>query len=169
MTYFRHSSCEKNVAPVTLLSVTFKTLTNKLCFCWPSEIAESERFKIKTEFRDRLLSLYEFRQMFVTVNFHFRNHFNKWETRNADKILDRNPEGKRYWFVEFNSDLQGLHGKFDRRSAGQKMSCFYGTRKFSIVFMEFRHWNLHWTTLIQFNSSHPVYLRSLLTLFSHLG
>jgi hypothetical protein len=45
---------------------------------------------------------------------------------------------------------------------------FYGPRRFVTVFTRALHWSLSWARSIQFIPSHPIYLRSILTLFTHL-
>jgi hypothetical protein len=50
-----------------------------------------------------------------------------------------------------------------------KKSCFlYGTRRFIAMFTKARHWTLSWASWIQFASSIPISLRSILMLSSHL-
>jgi hypothetical protein len=67
------------------------------------------------------------------------------------------------------SMVQNISWKSDCHSAYQKTSCFlYGTRRFITVFTKTRHWILSWTKRIQFASSIPISLRSILMLFSHL-
>jgi hypothetical protein len=45
---------------------------------------------------------------------------------------------------------------------------FYGTRRFIIVFTRALHWSLFWARSIQPTPSHPVSLRSILILSTHL-
>jgi hypothetical protein len=45
---------------------------------------------------------------------------------------------------------------------------FYGTRRFNTVFTRALHWSLSWVISIQFTPSHPVFLRSILILSTHL-
>jgi hypothetical protein len=45
---------------------------------------------------------------------------------------------------------------------------FYGTRKFITVFARALHWSLSWARLIQYIPPHPISLRSILILSSHL-
>jgi hypothetical protein len=45
---------------------------------------------------------------------------------------------------------------------------FYRTRKFITVFTRARHWSLFWARSIQFIQSHPISLRSILILSTHL-
>jgi hypothetical protein len=68
-----------------------------------------------------------------------------------------------------HSIVQNIIWKADCHSACQKISCFlYGTRMFITVFTKFRHWTRSWASQIQFASSIPVSLRSILMLSSHL-
>jgi hypothetical protein len=45
---------------------------------------------------------------------------------------------------------------------------FYGTRRFNTVFTRALHWSLSWAILIQSTPSHPMSLRSILILSTHL-
>jgi hypothetical protein len=54
------------------------------------------------------------------------------------------------------------------RSLFKKFTAFYGTPSFITVFTRTRHWSLSWATWIQFTPSHPIYLRSILILSSHV-
>jgi hypothetical protein len=46
---------------------------------------------------------------------------------------------------------------------------FYGTRRFITVFTKALHWSLSWARSIQCIPSHPIFLRSILILFTHLS
>jgi hypothetical protein len=50
----------------------------------------------------------------------------------------------------------------------QKCFACYGTQKFATVFVRDRHWSLFWASFIQPISSHPVSLRHILILSSHV-
>jgi len=56
----------------------------------------------------------------------------------------------------------------DCRSASQKISFLYGTRKFITVFKKARYWTLSSASWIHFAPLIPISLRSILTLPSHL-
>jgi hypothetical protein len=45
---------------------------------------------------------------------------------------------------------------------------FYGTRRFITVFTRALHWSLSWATSLKSTPSHPITLRSVLILSSHL-
>jgi hypothetical protein len=45
---------------------------------------------------------------------------------------------------------------------------FYGTRRFITMFTRALHWSLSWATSIQSIPSHPISLRSISILFTHL-
>jgi hypothetical protein len=49
-----------------------------------------------------------------------------------------------------------------------KFRAFYGTRRFITVFTTARHWSLSWARCTQSTPSHPISLRSILILSSHL-
>jgi len=49
-----------------------------------------------------------------------------------------------------------------------KFPAFYGTRTFITMFIRVRHWSLSWSSWIQSKTSHPICLRSILILPSHL-
>jgi hypothetical protein len=49
----------------------------------------------------------------------------------------------------------------------KKFIAFYGTQRFTTVFIA-RHWSLMWARCIQSTTFHPISLRSILILFSHL-
>jgi hypothetical protein len=54
--------------------------------------------------------------------------------------------------------------KADNHSAFQKIACFlYGTRRFITVFTRVRHWTLSWASRIQFATSVPISLRSIVS------
>jgi hypothetical protein len=53
-------------------------------------------------------------------------------------------------------------------SASQKITHFYGTRRFIAVFTRARHWFLSWARWIQSTPAHPISLRHILILSSHL-
>jgi hypothetical protein len=50
----------------------------------------------------------------------------------------------------------------------KKFLAFYVTRRFITVFTTARHWSLFWAARIQSTRSHPIPLRSILILSSHL-
>jgi hypothetical protein len=50
----------------------------------------------------------------------------------------------------------------------QKFALFYRTRRYITVFTRTRHWNLSWARWIQSTHSHPMSLRSIIILLSHL-
>jgi hypothetical protein len=50
----------------------------------------------------------------------------------------------------------------------QQFPVFYGTRRFITVFTRARHGSLSWARCIQSTPSHPVFIRSILILSSHL-
>jgi hypothetical protein len=49
-----------------------------------------------------------------------------------------------------------------------KNSVFHGTRRFNTVFTRDLHWSLSWAISIQYTPSHPISLRSILILSTHL-
>jgi hypothetical protein len=53
-------------------------------------------------------------------------------------------------------------------SAGKEILRFYGIRRFITVFTTSRHWSLSWARWIQSTICHPISLRSILILSSHL-
>jgi hypothetical protein len=57
--------------------------------------------------------------------------------------------------------------KADRHSYNQEIT-FYGIRRFIIMFTSVWHWALYYATYIQSTSWHPISLRSILILSSHL-
>jgi hypothetical protein len=50
----------------------------------------------------------------------------------------------------------------------KKFSAYYGIRRFIAVLTTARHWSLSWARCIQSTPSHPISLRSILILPSHL-
>jgi hypothetical protein len=46
---------------------------------------------------------------------------------------------------------------------------FYGTRRFITVLTRALHWSPSWSKLNQSISPHPIHLRSILIIYSHLG
>jgi hypothetical protein len=50
----------------------------------------------------------------------------------------------------------------------KRFPTFYGTRRFITVFKRALHWSLSWARSVQSTPSHPISLRSFLTLPSHL-
>jgi hypothetical protein len=50
----------------------------------------------------------------------------------------------------------------------KNFTAFYGTRRFITVFTRAIHWSLSWASLIQSIPSHPISLRSILILSTHL-
>jgi hypothetical protein len=53
-------------------------------------------------------------------------------------------------------------------AAPQEPPAFYGTRRFNTVFTRVLHWSLSWAISIQSTPSHPISLRSILILSTHL-
>jgi hypothetical protein len=53
-------------------------------------------------------------------------------------------------------------------SQSRNPPAFYRTRRFITVFTRVRHLSLSWSRLIKSTPSNPIYLRSILTLSSHL-
>jgi hypothetical protein len=53
-------------------------------------------------------------------------------------------------------------------SASQEIPHFYGIRSFMTVLTNNRHWSLSWDRCIQYTSSHPISIISILILSSHL-
>jgi len=49
-----------------------------------------------------------------------------------------------------------------------KFLAFYGTRRFITLFTRSRYWSISWARCIQLTTSHPISLRSILILSSHL-
>jgi len=71
-----------------------------------------------------------------------------------------------YWYIDV-----GFYTKLNPWSTfflGKKFPDFSETRKCITVFTRFRHWFLFWATWIQFTSLHPISLRSILIISSHL-
>jgi hypothetical protein len=54
------------------------------------------------------------------------------------------------------------------RSPSRTSHAFYGTRRFNTVFTRALHWSLSWAISIQSTPSHPISLRSILILSTHL-
>jgi hypothetical protein len=50
----------------------------------------------------------------------------------------------------------------------KKFPAFNRTRRVIIVFTRVRHWSLSWARWIQFTTFHPISLRSVLMLYTHL-
>jgi hypothetical protein len=50
----------------------------------------------------------------------------------------------------------------------KKLPVFYGIRKLITIFTRACHWSLSWARCIQSKSSQPIFLRSILTPYSHL-
>jgi len=66
------------------------------------------------------------------------------------------------------SMVQDILWKADSHSACQSACFLYGTRRFITVLTKSLHWSLSWASRIQFASSIPISLRSILMLSSHL-
>jgi hypothetical protein len=56
----------------------------------------------------------------------------------------------------------------DLDADGRNFRAFYGTRRFISVFTRALYWSLSWARSIQSISSHPISLRSILILSTHL-
>jgi hypothetical protein len=70
--------------------------------------------------------------------------------------------GGRYSVLNYYM-VRDILWKADSHSACQTVAWFlYGTRRFITVFTEARHWTLSWASRIQFASSIPISLRSIL-------
>jgi hypothetical protein len=53
-------------------------------------------------------------------------------------------------------------------AATQELPAFYGTRRFITMFTRAFHWSLSWARSTQLTPSHPISLRYILILFTHL-
>jgi hypothetical protein len=68
----------------------------------------------------------------------------------------------------FTANITGKLNPRRRVHIEKLTPAFYGTRTFNPVFTRARHWSLYWASRIQSTSSHPISLRSMLMLSSHL-
>jgi hypothetical protein len=67
-----------------------------------------------------------------------------------------------------DSTKEIFHEKLTLARLVNNFSAYYRTRMLITTFTRARHWSLSWARWIQFTPSHPISLRSILLLSSHL-
>jgi hypothetical protein len=90
-------------------------------------------------------------------------------TSSGVERLDASEEGLRStWLLQLTSWSWALLEKQPVEQLLKNSPTFYGTRRFITVFTRALHCSLTWARGIQSISSHPIYLRSILILSTHL-